>query len=69
MTWSRVYIHIASDTSFEVPAKHDISKDTLTTDTSTDTEVNITGPSVLSVPPPVPSVDVYEHVNMMMKVS
>ena len=61
--------HTPSDTSFEVPAKHDTSKDTLTTELSMDTEVNITGPSVPSLPPPEPGVDVYQHTNMMMKVS
>ena len=64
-----MYNFLFSDTSFEVPEKHDTSKDTLTTESSMDTEVNITGPSVLSIPTPKPGVDVYQHVNMMMKVS
>ena len=58
-----------SDTSFEVPRRYNSSKDTLITESSTDNEVNVTGPSVLSLPAPKPGVDVYQHVNMMMKVS
>ena len=36
---------------------------------STDTEVNVTGPSVLSLTPPVPGFEMYQHINMMMNVS
>ena len=42
----------------QVQGKHDTSKDTLTTETSTNTEVNVTGPSVQSLPALEPGVDV-----------
>ena len=64
-----MYNFLFSDASIKVPEKHDTSKDTLTTELSTDTEVNVTGPSVLSIPTPKPGVYMYQHINMMMKVS
>ena len=64
-----MYNFLFSDTSFKVPAKHDTLKDTLATESSMDTEVNITDPSVLIIPAPKTGVDVYQLINMMMKIS
>ena len=41
----------------------------MTTESSMNTEVNVAGPSLLSIPAPKPGLDVYQHVSMMMKVS